>query len=62
MTSIASARRGKGHSTHTTAGRILRSRPTNLAFRDGYRYAATLGRNTITRARVGRAGKPLANE
>jgi gluconolactonase len=41
---------------------ILLSRPTNLAFRDGYLYAANLGRTTITRAHVGRAGKPLANE
>jgi gluconolactonase len=41
---------------------ILLSRPTNLAFRDGYLYAANLGRTTITRANVGRAGKPLANE
>jgi gluconolactonase len=41
---------------------ILLSRPTNLAFRDGYLYAANLGRTTITRAHVGRAGKPLVNE
>jgi gluconolactonase len=41
---------------------ILLSRPTNIAFRDGYLYAANLGRTTITRAHVGRAGKPLANE
>lgn len=41
---------------------ILLSRPTNLAFRDGYMYAANLGRTTITRAHVGRAGKPLVNE
>lgn len=41
---------------------ILLSRPTNIAFRDGYLYAANLGRTTITRAQVGRAGKPLANE
>ncbi|HWB84686.1 MAG TPA: SMP-30/gluconolactonase/LRE family protein [Bryobacteraceae bacterium] len=41
---------------------ILLSRPTNMAFRDGYLYAANLGRTTITRAQVGRAGKPLANE
>ena len=40
----------------------LLSRPTNLAFRDGYLYAANLGRTTITRAHVGRAGRPLANE
>jgi gluconolactonase len=41
---------------------IMLSRPTNLAFRDGYLYVANLGRNTITRAPVGRAGKLLANE
>jgi hypothetical protein len=41
---------------------ILLSRPTNLAFRDGYLYAANLGRSTVTRAHIGRAGKPLANE
>jgi gluconolactonase len=41
---------------------ILLSRPTNIAFHDGYIYAANLGRTTITRAPVGRAGKPLANE
>lgn len=41
---------------------ILLSRPTNIAFHDGYLYAANLGRTTITRAQVGRAGKPLANE
>jgi gluconolactonase len=41
---------------------ILLSRPTNLAFRDGYLYAANLGRTTITRAHVGRAGRPLANQ
>ena len=31
---------------------ILLSRPTNLAFHDGYVYVANLGRYTITRARV----------
>src|SRR5205814_10060785 len=41
---------------------ILLSRPTNIAFRDGYIYAANLGRRSITRAQVGFAGKPLANE
>jgi gluconolactonase len=41
---------------------ILLSRPTNLAFRDGFLYAANLGRTTITRAHVGREGKPLANQ
>ncbi|MFB3826573.1 MAG: SMP-30/gluconolactonase/LRE family protein [Bryobacteraceae bacterium] len=41
---------------------ILLSRPTNLAFHDGYLYAANLGRTTITRAYTGRAGKPLANQ
>jgi len=41
---------------------ILLSRPTNLAFLDGYLYAANLGRTTITRARVDRAGRPLANQ
>jgi gluconolactonase len=40
----------------------LLSRPTNLAFRDGYIYVANLGRTTITRAQVGRAGRPMANE
>lgn len=32
---------------------IKLSRPTNLAFRDGWLYVANLGRTTITRARVG---------
>jgi gluconolactonase len=41
---------------------ILLSRPTNITFRDGYLYAANLGRTTITRAQVGRAGRPLANQ
>jgi len=41
---------------------ILLGGPTNLAFRDGYLYASNLSRTTITRAHVGRAGKPLANE
>jgi gluconolactonase len=41
---------------------IRLSRPTNLAFRDGYLYVANLGRTTITRAHVGVAGKPFANE
>jgi gluconolactonase len=41
---------------------ILLSRPTNIAFHDGYIYAANLGRTTITRAHVGRVGKPLANQ
>ncbi len=41
---------------------ILLSRPTNIAFRDGYLYAANLGRTTITRAHVGIQGKPLAHE
>jgi gluconolactonase len=40
---------------------ILLSRPTNIAFHEGYLYAANLGRTTITRAYVGRAGKPLVN-
>jgi sugar lactone lactonase YvrE len=31
---------------------ILLSRPTNLAFRDGYVYVANLGRTTITRAKL----------
>jgi sugar lactone lactonase YvrE len=31
---------------------IKLSRPTNLAFRDGWLYVANLGRTTITRARV----------
>jgi gluconolactonase len=41
---------------------ILLSRPTNLQFHDGYLYVSNLGRTTITRAQVGRAGKPLANQ
>ena len=41
---------------------ILLSRPTNIAFHGGYIYAANLGRTTITRARVGLQGKPLANQ
>ncbi len=41
---------------------ILLSRPTNLAFRDGFIYVSNLGRRSITRARTGCAGKPLANE
>lgn len=41
---------------------ILLSRPTNIAFHEGYIYAANLGRTTITRAPVGREGKRLANE
>jgi gluconolactonase len=41
---------------------ILLSRPTNLAFHNGYLYVANLGRTTITRAPAGREGKPLANE
>ena len=41
---------------------IRLSRPTNLAFRDGYLYVANLGRTTITRAPVGRSGRPLANQ
>ena len=32
---------------------ILLSRPTNIAFRDGYIYVANLGRRSITRARTG---------
>lgn len=41
---------------------ILLGRPTNLAFQDGYLYVANLGRTTITRAYVDRAGKLLANQ
>ena len=41
---------------------ILLSRPTNLQFHDGHLYVANLGRTTITRASVGVAGKPLANQ
>ena len=41
---------------------ILLSRPTNIAFRDGYIYVANLGRRSITRAISGCVGKPLANE
>lgn len=40
---------------------ILLSRPTNIAFHDGYLYVANLGRTTITRAYIGRAGRPLVN-
>jgi gluconolactonase len=36
---------------------ILLSRPTNLAFRDGFLYVANLGRATITRVHVGRNGQ-----
>src|ERR1051326_2172487 len=32
---------------------ILLSRPTNLAFHDGYLYVSNLGRTTITRATIG---------
>ncbi len=32
---------------------IKLSRPTNIVFRDGWLYAANLGRTTITRAKVG---------
>jgi gluconolactonase len=41
---------------------IMLSRPTNIAFRDGYIYVANLGRRSITRAIAGCAGKPLANQ
>ena len=41
---------------------ILLSRPTNVAFHGESLYVANLGRTTITRAHVGRAGKPLANQ
>jgi len=41
---------------------IMLSRPTNIAFREGYIYVANLGRRSITRAQVGCAGQPLANE
>jgi sugar lactone lactonase YvrE len=41
---------------------ILLSRPTNIAFRDGFLYAANLGRTTLTRAYVGITGRPLANQ
>jgi len=37
------------------------SRPTNLAFHDGWMYVANLGRQTIARARIDFAGQPLAN-
>jgi hypothetical protein len=38
------------------------SRPTNLHFHNGWLDVANLGHTTITRARIGRAGKPLANQ
>ncbi len=41
---------------------ILLSRPTNMAFYDGHIYVSNLGRTTITRAQVGRQGRPLANQ
>jgi len=41
---------------------IRLSRPTNIAFRDGYMYVANLGRRSITRAPVECAGRPLVNE
>ncbi|MBI1898146.1 MAG: SMP-30/gluconolactonase/LRE family protein [Acidobacteria bacterium] len=41
---------------------ILLSRPTNIAFGGGFMYVANLGRQTVTRARIGRAGQPLANQ
>lgn len=34
---------------------ILLSRPTNMAFHEGYMYVANLGRTTITRANLARA-------
>jgi gluconolactonase len=41
---------------------ILLSRPTNMAFHDGWIYVANLGRTTITRANVGIVGQKLANQ
>jgi gluconolactonase len=41
---------------------ILLSRPTNLQFHGGCLYVSNLGRTTVTRARTGIAGRPLANE
>ena len=44
---------------------ILISRPTNLAFGGknfDELYVANFGRTTITRARIGRRGQPLANQ
>jgi gluconolactonase len=40
---------------------ILLSRPTNMAFYEEYVYVCNLGRTTITRARAGVEGSPLAN-
>jgi len=41
---------------------IKLSRPTNLAFHEGFVYVANLGRQTITRAKVDIEGQPLANQ
>jgi len=41
---------------------ILLGRPTNMAFWDQHIYVANLGRQTITRARVGRRGQLLAHQ
>lgn len=41
---------------------ILLSRPTNMAFHDGWLYVANLGRTTITRVHLGVIGARLANQ
>jgi gluconolactonase len=38
------------------------SRPTNLAFHDGWMYVANLGRQTISRTKVDFQGQPLVNQ
>ena len=38
------------------------SRPTNLAFHEGWMYVANLGRQTISRAKVDFEGQPLVNQ
>ena len=40
---------------------ILLSRPTNMAFDEGWMYVANLGRTTVTRAKVGVRGQKLVN-
>jgi gluconolactonase len=41
---------------------ILLSRPTNMAFRDGWMYVANLGRTMITRVHLNVTGVKLANQ
>jgi gluconolactonase len=41
---------------------IFLSRPTNMAFRDGWLYVANLGRTMVTRAHLGITGARLANQ